>query len=125
MSTFFLLLQAVNATHIREKFSDHASFTISIPKTRPQDTGIYECAVECLESGYVRSSNVAVTVFGNSSLTLYWLLNQMLVFKNIDFSHHSPKEITNRQKICHGDFSWLACLRIKYFPGTAFLVLLQ
>ncbi|XP_004084821.1 platelet-derived growth factor receptor alpha [Oryzias latipes] len=59
--------QAVNATHIREKFSDHASFTISIPKTRPQDTGIYECAVECLESGYVRSSNVAVTVFEESS----------------------------------------------------------
>ncbi|XP_024114871.1 platelet-derived growth factor receptor alpha [Oryzias melastigma] len=59
--------QAENATHVRETFSDHASFTISISKARPQDTGIYKCTAISLESGDIRNSLLSVTVYEETS----------------------------------------------------------
>ncbi|KAK2907583.1 platelet-derived growth factor receptor alpha [Channa argus] len=60
-------IQAVGAGQMKQTFPDRVTYTLSIPKATPQDSGTYECSITHDISGEVRVSSVAVTVVEENS----------------------------------------------------------
>lgn len=51
---------------MKQTFSDQVLYILNIPKATSEDSGTYECSVTNQFNGKVRTSSVAVTVFGKS-----------------------------------------------------------
>lgn len=65
---FFTLTQcqAIGAIQKKESYPDKVLYILSIPHASMNDTGFYECAVSEQLSGQTRSSQVTITIHGNS-----------------------------------------------------------
>ncbi|KAM7410383.1 hypothetical protein PAMA_001701 [Pampus argenteus] len=61
--------QAVNAIQMKQTFPDRVVYILSFPQATSQDSGIYECSITH-ESGDVRVSSVAVTIFEENSFVV-------------------------------------------------------